>query len=209
MPNDARRAPKSLQRWPLAVAMIAVAASVTLGVFGPRLVDVRSHDALRPLGDLALSVREVEERMSLEARDRPAEAPGPTDAELASLVRESLGVDWTPPPLTDDGCVPILAGPVPLSKDGRGVVILFECAGGDGGRHLVIAALPDDGTNGVFDEFGRARAFDASESILEPDVSTDPDGPSTLAWTDGALLIIGRAPDRERLERLRAHLESH
>ena len=85
---------------------------------------------------------------------------------------QSIGIDWAPPILGEDGCVPILAGAAPLSKDGRGVVILFECAGSERGRHLVIAALPDDGLNGVFDEFGRARVFDSSESILEPDLST-------------------------------------
>ncbi len=195
--------PTRLRRWPLVAALLLIAASVVIGVFGPRLGDGRAADALQPIGDLAVASRDVQERMQLEALERPEAAPGPTSADLAALATESLGVDWTAPDLATLGGVPILAGPVPLAPDGRGVAILYEFEDRGPSRFVTLVALPDAGRYAIFDEFGRARVLDPAQAILESDRHEDADGPSTLVWSDGTMLFIARSDERMTLVAVR------
>ncbi len=206
MRSEERRQVGTRGRWPLVLALLFTAAAVALGIFGPRLVDKSHEGSTRPLGDLAGLVRDIDERMRAEALERPPEASGPTDPELSALVRESLEIEWSPPTLDDIACVVVLAGTIPLPEGRSGVAILFECAEEGSVRHVTLVATADDGRSAIFDEFGRARPFEAAEAILEPDDPTDPEGPSTFAWTDGAVVVMARCLERAPLESLRGVL---
>ena len=183
-------------RWAVMTALALIAACVAVGIFGPRIGDGRGDDALLPMGDLAVTARDVQQRMQLEALERPEEAPGPTSSELAMLALESLGAEWTPPDLASVGGVAVLAGPVPLSLDGHGLAILYEFEELGEARFIALLALPDSGRHAVFDEFGRARVLYPTQAILEPDSPEDADGPSTLAWSDGTMIFVARCDER-------------
>ncbi|MSR29209.1 MAG: hypothetical protein EXS03_06520 [Phycisphaerales bacterium] len=205
MPNE-RRVRREPRLWAVLCTVLLVTVAVLLGVLGPRIGDGRSADSLKPLGDLAHAARDVQQCMEAEAIERPSDATGPTGDELTRLATESLRVEWSPPSFESLGGIAVLAGPIPLAGDGRGLAILFECAGENSARFVTLVAIPDDGGFAVFDEFGRARPFESSDAILEPDDPDDPDGPSTLVWTDGTILFVARCDERAALDTARVAL---
>lgn len=190
----------------MSAALVLVAASVVVGVWGPRLGESRAIDSLIPLGDIALVARRAQRHLELEALHRPSDAALPTSDKLAQVVRENLKVEWTPPDLTDIGYIPVVAMPVPILEGSDAVAILYETEGEPSDRFLALFAIPDSGEFALFDDFGRARVMEPPQVVLEEDDAAAPQGPATLAWTDGTLLFMARADARETLESAHAAL---
>lgn len=218
--------------WPaLALALAAVAASVLLGIYGPRIGD-RVASPMMPLREVADAVDAIASRMSLEAARRPASAQLPDMADAARVCSDALGVAWDPPDLRDAGYRIVLAGPVPIPGSDAAVALLFEPdgrdesaapSGADAGagqprritiapgpsadpsqrRDLVLAIARDSGVYAMFDDFGRAQPIGIGRGVLEE----SEDGMwAVMIWSDGELLLTAWAPDAATLLRLREGL---
>ena len=112
--------------WPaLFLALVAVAASVALGLYGPRVGD-RTANLLVPLREVADAVDSIAQRMSFESAHRPADAQLPTQQDAARVCKDALSTPWQPPDLRDEGFRIVMAGPVPIPGSPAGVALLYE-----------------------------------------------------------------------------------
>jgi hypothetical protein len=112
--------------WPaLILALVAVGASVALGLYGPRVGD-RTANALVPLREVADAVDSIAQRMSLESARRPSGAELPTMQDAARVCKDALSTPWQPPDLRSEGFRIVMAGPVPISGSSGGVALLYE-----------------------------------------------------------------------------------
>ena len=112
--------------WPaLLLALAAVAASVAIGLYGPRVGD-RTVNALVPLRDVADAVDSIAQRMSLDSSRRPPDAELPTMQDAARVCKDALSTPWQPPDLRDGGFRVVMAGPVPIPGSSAGVALLYE-----------------------------------------------------------------------------------
>ncbi len=128
MYNPRVREPSRTTRlsWPaLCLALVAVAASVALGLYGPRVGD-RTANALMPLREVADAVDAIAQRMSLESAGRPSGAELPTAQDAARVCKDALSTPWQPPDLRDEGFRIVMAGPVPVPGSSAGVALLYE-----------------------------------------------------------------------------------
>lgn len=112
--------------WPaLVLALVAVAASVALGLYGPRVGD-RSSSPLIPLREVADTVDSIAQRMGFESAHRPADAELPTMEDAARVCKDALATPWQPPDLRERGFRVVMAGPVPIPGSAAGVALLYE-----------------------------------------------------------------------------------
>lgn len=112
--------------WPaLFLTLVAVAASVALGLYGPRVGD-RAANLLVPLREVADAVDSIAQRMSDESARRPADAELPTLQDAARVCKDALDAPWQPPDLRDKGFRIVMAGPVPIPGSSAGVALLYE-----------------------------------------------------------------------------------
>ena len=109
----------------LTLALVAVAASVALGLYGPRVGD-RAMSLLVPLREVADAVDSIARRMSLESARRPADAELPTMQDAARVCKDALSTPWQPPDLRDEGFRIVMAGPVPIPGSSAAVALLYE-----------------------------------------------------------------------------------
>lgn len=112
--------------WPaLFLALVAVAASVALGLYGPRVGD-RALSPLVPLREVADAVDSIAQRMSIESAHRPSDAELPTMQDAARVCKDALATPWQPPDLRTSGFRVVMAGPVPIPGTASGVALLYE-----------------------------------------------------------------------------------
>ena len=112
--------------WPaLFLALVAVAASVALGLYGPRVGD-RAMSPLVPLREVADAVDSIAQRMSLESARRPSDAELPTVQDAARVCKDALATPWQPPDLRASGFRVVMAGPVPIPGTASAVALLYE-----------------------------------------------------------------------------------
>lgn len=112
--------------WPaLLLALVAVAASVALGLYGPRVGD-RALSPLVPLREVADAVDSIAQRMSIESSNRPSDAQLPTMQDAARVCKDALATPWQPPDLRASGFRIVMAGPVPIPGTASGVALLYE-----------------------------------------------------------------------------------
>lgn len=189
----------------LVATLAMVAASVFVGVFGPRLTE-RSQSALVPLGDVAQQAREIQARMQFEALHRPSGSQNPSRDMIAALCEHARLGGWRPPDLAADGYLLVAAQPVSLVEDEPTVALLYELTDEGADRFLTLLVSADHAQFASFDEFGRIEPFAVGRAIIEPDDVTDPLSSATLVWSDGTLLMLARAASEASLESLRAAL---
>lgn len=182
-----------------------VAASVVIGVFGPRLSE-RSQSALVPLGDVAQQARDIQTRMQFDAVHRPIGSPNPSREMLAALCAHALLGAWRPPDLSAEGYLLVAAQPTSLIADEPSVALLYELTDEGADQFLTLLATADHAQFASFDEYGRIEPLAVGRAIVEPDDVTDPLSSATLVWSDGTLLILARAASEASLESLRAAL---
>lgn len=112
--------------WPaLLLALVAVAASVALGLYGPRVGD-RAMSPLVPLREVADAVDSIAQRMGIESAHRPSDAELPTLQDAARVCKDALETPWKPPDLRTSGFRIVMAGPVPIPGAASGVALLYE-----------------------------------------------------------------------------------
>ena len=182
-----------------------VAASVVVGIFGPRLSE-RAQSALVPLGDLAQQARQIEARLQFEALHRPSGSANPTREMLAELCENARLGSWRPPDLSLDGYLLIAAQPTSLSADEPTLALLYENTSESADRFLALFATADHAQFASFDEFGRIEPFAVGRTIVEPDDATNPRSSATLVWSDGTLVVLARAESGDSLKSLRTAL---
>lgn len=134
--------------WPaLILALVAVAASVALGLWGPRIGD-RVASSLVPLREVADAVDAIASRMSVESARRPSDAELPTAGDAARVCADALSTPWQPPDMRSAGFRIVMAGPVPIPGTSTAVALLYEAespaAGAASGTSAAAAA---HGTN--------------------------------------------------------------
>jgi hypothetical protein len=112
--------------WPaLVLALVAVAASVALGLYGPRVGD-RALSPLVPLREVADATDAIAQRMSRESANRPSGAELPTMQDAARVCKDALATPWQPPDLRSAGFRIVMAGPVPIPGSASAVALLYE-----------------------------------------------------------------------------------
>jgi hypothetical protein len=130
--------------WPaLCLALTAVAASVALGLYGPRVGD-RTSSPLVPLREVADAVDSIAQRMSVEASRRPADAQLPTMQDAARVCKDALSAPLQPPDLRDLGLRIVMAGPVPIPGSTAGVALLYESDESDAPIDAAPRAQPEE-----------------------------------------------------------------
>jgi len=220
--------------WPaLFLALVAVAASIALGLYGPRVGD-RALSPLVPLRDVADATDAIAQRMSRESANRPSGAELPTMQDAARVCKDALSTPWQPPDLRAAGFRIVMAGPVPIPGSASAVALLYEAdavpatdpapiapasatnsdpprmtiAPGPSAqpaprRDVVLVAARDHGAFAIYDEYGRAQPLGTARSVLE---ESEWGTWAVMVWSDGELLFVAWAPDIALLDRLRGDL---
>jgi hypothetical protein len=224
-PHVHETANSSRLSWPaLFLALVAVAASVALGLYGPRVGD-RALSPLVPLREVADSTDAIAQRMSRESASRPAGAELPTMQDAARVCKDALATPWQPPDLRSAGYRIVMAGPVPIPGSASAVALLYESEGAQAPpeqrapprmaiapgpspepaqrRDVVLVVARDNGAFAIYDEYGRAQPLGAARSVLE---ESEWGTWAVLVWADGELLFVAWAPDAALLDRLRSDL---
>jgi hypothetical protein len=222
--------------WPaLVLALVAVGASVALGLWGPRIGD-RVASALVPLREVADAVDSIAARMSLESSRRPADADLPTAQDVARMCADALSTPWQPPDMRAAGFRIVMAGPVPIPGTAAAVALMYEAdaqQAGDGadratsgaGRdpdaapRMAIAPGPSppparrrDVALVVARDHGAFAIYDEFGraqplGIARSVLEESDDGTwAVMVWSDGELLFVAWAPDAALLQRLRSDL---
>lgn len=202
-----KRARSSNRLNPIALlaTLAMVAASVVVGVFGPRLSE-RAQGPLVPLGDLVAQARDVQARLQFETLHRPTTSANPTREVLAELCERALLGAWRPPDLAADGFVLVCAQATELEQSHAAVALLYERAGETPDRFLALFATADHTQFASFDEFGRIEPFAVGRTIVESDDATNPLSSASIAWSDGTLFLLARVDTTESLDSLRTAL---
>lgn len=237
--NPRVRQPRNSTRfsWPaLILALVAVAASVALGLYGPRVGD-RTQNPLMPLREVADAVDSIAQRMSIESARRPSDAELPTIQDAARVCKDTLSSPWQPPDLRDAGFRIVMAGPVPVPGSTAAVALLYESdsatpseaspdggnsdAQGDSGQapRMSIAPGPSpqpaqrrDVVMVVARDHGVFAIYDEFGraqplGIARSVLEESEDGAwAVMVWSDGELLFVAWASEAARLERLRSEL---
>jgi hypothetical protein len=211
--------------WPaLFLALVAVAASVALGLYGPRVGD-RALSPLIPLREVADATDAIAQRMSRESAGRPSGAELPTMQDAARVCKDALATPWQPPDLRSVGYRIVMAGPVPIPGSASAVALLYEPEGAPATpeqrtpprmtiapgpspqpmqrRDVVLVVARDHGTFAIYDEYGRAQPLGTARSVLE---ESEWGTWAVMVWSDGELLFVAWASDVALLDRLRSEL---